>query len=69
VVEADNNATMIHYISNTQMVGACDMVLVNVDCDYSGYWCDVTRTWPGSGQFSDTQRVLYELRANGADGH
>jgi hypothetical protein len=31
VVAADN----IHYISNTQMVGACDMVLVmlvNVDC-------------------------------------
>lgn len=61
VVAAGRNATIIHYVQNTQLVRAGEMVLMDAGCEYGGYSSDITRTWPAGGRFSDAQRVLYEV--------
>lgn len=39
-----------------------DLVLADVGAETAGGWAaDVTRTWPVSGQFSPSQRALYDL--------
>lgn len=35
--------------------------VVVTGCSVSGYCSDLTRTWPVTGQFTDAQRVLYEI--------
>lgn len=61
VVATGNNATIIHYIKNTQVLKHGELVLVDSGCEYHGYASDITRTWPVSGKFTDAQRVLYEI--------
>ncbi|XP_017042019.1 xaa-Pro aminopeptidase 3 [Drosophila ficusphila] len=61
VVAAGKNATVIHYVSNSQLVGAQDLVLMDAGCEYGGYTSDITRTWPASGHFTEPQRTLYEM--------
>ena len=36
-------------------------MLFDAGCEYHGYVSDVTRTWPIGGQFTASQRDLYEL--------
>lgn len=61
VVASGRNATIIHYINNNQLVQRGDMVLMDAGCEYSGYCSDITRTWPISGEFTEPQKVLYEV--------
>ncbi|XP_039288365.1 xaa-Pro aminopeptidase 3 isoform X1 [Nilaparvata lugens] len=61
VVATGNNATIIHYINNTQHMRHGQLVLVDSGCEYHGYASDITRTWPVNGKFSSAQTVLYEL--------
>ncbi|KAH8325789.1 hypothetical protein KR067_008172 [Drosophila pandora] len=61
VVASGRNATIIHYVTNNQVVGEQDMVLMDAGCEYGGYTSDITRTWPASGVFTDPQRTLYEM--------
>lgn len=61
VVAAGRNATIIHYVQNTQLVRDNDMILMDAGCEYGGYSSDITRTWPANGRFDDAQRVLYEV--------
>lgn len=61
VVAAGANATIIHYIQNTQLARSGEMILMDAGCEYGGYSSDITRTWPVNGRFTDAQRVLYEV--------
>lgn len=61
VVASGRNSTTIHYINNTQIVKDGDMVLLDAGCEYGGYSSDITRTWPVNGNFTEPQRVLYEI--------
>lgn len=61
VVASGNNATTIHYITNSQIAHNGDIVLMDAGCEYGGYTSDITRTFPVSGHFTDAQRVLYEI--------
>lgn len=64
VVASGQNSTTIHYINNTQIVQAGEMVLLDAGCEYGGYSSDITRTWPIDGSFTEPQRVLYEIVLN-----
>ena len=64
VVASGKNATTIHYINNTQIVRDNEMVLLDAGCEYGGYSSDITRTWPVNGNFTDPQKVLYEIVLN-----
>jgi Xaa-Pro aminopeptidase len=52
-------------LHNLDRVGTCrvgDLLLADVGAESDTGWAsDVTRTWPVSGQFSASQRALYEL--------
>ena len=38
-----------------------DLLLIDAGCSYGYYNADITRTFPVSGQFTDEQRLLYEI--------
>lgn len=61
VVASGRNATVIHYVQNSQRIADGDMILMDAGCEYGGYSSDITRTWPVTGRFNDAQRVLYEV--------
>lgn len=64
VVAGGKNATIIHYINNTQIIEDGEMVLLDAGCEFGHYTSDITRTWPINGSFTDAQRVLYEIVLN-----
>ena len=37
------------------------LVLIDAGCEYQHYAADITRTFPVSGEFSPTQRALYDI--------
>ncbi|XP_017963761.1 xaa-Pro aminopeptidase 3 [Drosophila navojoa] len=61
VVAAGRNATVIHYVNNTQILQPQELLLMDAGCEYGGYTSDITRTWPVSGQFTEPQRTLYDM--------
>ncbi|XP_073828850.1 xaa-Pro aminopeptidase 3 [Musca autumnalis] len=61
VVASGSNATTIHYINNTQLLKSNELILMDAGCEYAGYTSDITRTWPVSGEFTEPQKVLYDV--------
>lgn len=61
VVAGGRNATTIHYVNNSQIINAGEMVLMDAGCEYAGYTSDITRTWPINGLFTDAQKTLYQI--------
>ncbi|GAB7365275.1 hypothetical protein MBLNU230_g6356t2 [Neophaeotheca triangularis] len=61
VVAGGQNALMIHYVRNDNLLPKDEMVLVDAGGEYGGYITDITRTWPVNGRFSEPQRELYEM--------
>ncbi|KAI9864229.1 MAG: hypothetical protein M1824_005624 [Vezdaea acicularis] len=60
VVAGGTNALSIHYVQNNDVLSQHDLVLVDAGGQYGGYVTDITRTWPVSRKFTDSQRDLYE---------
>jgi Xaa-Pro aminopeptidase len=60
IVGAGDNATILHYVVNDDVVQDGELVLVDAGCEVAGYTADVTRTWPANGRFSGPQRAVYE---------
>ena len=61
IVGAGANATILHYIDNTDAIGEDDLVLIDAGAEYGYYTGDITRTWPASGQWRPEQRKVYDL--------
>ncbi len=61
IVGGGDNATILHYSSNSEAIGDGDLVLVDAGCEVHGYASDITRTWPVNGKFSDAQKEIYNL--------
>lgn len=36
-------------------------IYFSLGCEFGGYCCDLARTWPVNGNFTDPQRKLYDL--------
>lgn len=60
IVGSGPNATVLHYRRNDRKLADGDLVLIDAGCEYGYYASDVTRTFPATGKFSDTQRAVYE---------
>ncbi|CAJ0960451.1 unnamed protein product, partial [Mesorhabditis belari] len=60
VIAGGARANVIHYMDNNASLHNGDTVLVDAGCDAEGYVSDITRCFPVSGEWSDSQRVLYE---------
>ncbi len=61
IVGGGNNACILHYVQNDQILRKGDLVLVDAGAEYESYAADVTRTFPVSGRFSKAQAELYEI--------
>lgn len=61
IVAGGNNANTLHYINNSDVFGADDLVLIDAGCEYKMYASDITRTFPVSGAYTRPQRDVYEM--------
>ena len=61
VVAGGRRANTLHYINNDQILKDGDLVLMDGGCELNGYPCDITRTWPVNGKFTDAQKELYQI--------
>ena len=61
IVGGGENACILHYSKNTDLLKDGDLVLVDAGCEYKGYASDITRTFPVNGIFSPEQKVIYEI--------
>lgn len=61
IVGSGPNATILHYRKNDRRMEDGELLLIDAGAEYAYYACDVTRTFPVSGRFSEPQRILYEL--------
>ncbi|CAD6503580.1 BgTH12-03240 [Blumeria graminis f. sp. triticale] len=60
VVAGGQNALVIHYVRNDDVLRSKEVVLVDAGGEYGGYITDITRSWPIRGKFTDSQKDLYE---------
>lgn len=70
IVGSGPNACVLHYVDNHRVMDSQDMVLLDGGAELGLYAGDVTRTFPVGGQFTATQREVYDLvrRAHGEAG-
>jgi Xaa-Pro aminopeptidase len=61
IVGGGANATVLHYVTNEDVLRDGDLVLVDAGCELDGYAADVTRTFPVGASFSPEQAAVYEV--------
>ncbi len=61
IVGGGDNATILHYIENSEPLKKGELLLIDAGCEIDGFTADVTRTFPIDAEFSPAQRALYEV--------
>jgi Xaa-Pro aminopeptidase len=61
IVGSGENATILHYTVNDQVIREGDLVLIDSGAELRMYCGDITRTIPASGRFSAVQRQVYDI--------
>ncbi|MCG9889925.1 MAG: aminopeptidase P N-terminal domain-containing protein [Thermosynechococcaceae cyanobacterium MS004] len=61
IVASGENACILHYTTNNRQMQEGDLLLIDAGAAYHYYNADITRTFPVNGQYSQEQRMLYEL--------
>ncbi len=61
IVAGGDNATILHYDTNREVLRAGELVLVDSAAELDLYASDVTRTWPVDGRFTGEQLAIYEI--------
>ncbi len=61
IVAGGDNANILHYTENSDVLTNGDLLLIDAGAELAGYAADITRTFPVSGKFSEPQKTLYEL--------
>ncbi|MDM7859567.1 Xaa-Pro aminopeptidase [Alteromonas sp. ASW11-36] len=61
IVGSGENACILHYNENDAALQSGDLVLIDAGAELYGYAADITRTFPVSGRFSESQKALYQL--------
>jgi len=64
IVAGGKNACVLHYVENSAILRAGELVLVDAAAEYAGYAADITRTFPVNGHFTGEQRAIYEIVLN-----
>ena len=59
IVAAGDNANVLHYVRNRDVLRSGELLLVDAGCEHGFYTADVTRTWPIDGRFTDAQKRVY----------
>lgn len=61
IVGGGANACILHYIANDDELHDGDLVLVDAGGEYENYACDLTRTFPVNGRFTEAQAQVYDI--------
>lgn len=61
IVGGGENGCILHYTENNQILNDGDLLLIDAGAEYEGYACDITRTFPVCGEFTEAQLELYDL--------
>ena len=61
IVGGGENGCILHYTENNQVLKDGDLLLIDAGAEYQGYACDITRTFPVSGEYTEPQLELYNL--------
>lgn len=61
IVARGDNATILHYRENCELVRPNDLVLIDAGAEVDYLTADITRTFPASGKFTAEQRAIYDL--------
>lgn len=61
IVGGGDNACILHYIDNNQVLNDGDLVLIDAGCELACYASDITRTFPVNGKFSKAQAEIYQI--------
>lgn len=61
IVGGGDNACILHYVENNQLLKDGDLVLIDAGCELDYYAADITRTFPVNGKFSDEQKAIYNI--------
>ena len=56
IVAGGNNANVLHYIENNSPLKKGELPLIDAGAEYGLYACDVTRTIPIGGKFTEVQK-------------
>ena len=64
IVGGGENACILHYTQNNQVLNAGELVLIDAGGELEGYAGDITRTFPINGSFTDDQAALYQIVLN-----
>ena len=64
IVASGQNATILHYPSQKDIVKTNDLVLFDVGAAKNYYASDISRTYPAMGKFSELQRKIYDIDLN-----
>lgn len=61
IVASGPRATVLHAPVTDRRLGDGELVLIDVGAEVGCYACDVTRSYPVNGTFSEAQRAVYEI--------
>jgi Xaa-Pro aminopeptidase len=61
IVAGGENACILHYVENNQLLKQEDLLLIDAGCEFEMYASDITRTFPISGKFSPAQAQIYQI--------
>lgn len=59
IIASGANSCVLHYIENSEVCKAGDILLLDVGAEYANYNADMTRTIPVNGKFTKRQKDVY----------
>lgn len=60
IVGSGPNSCTLHYSASSRVMRDGEILLIDYAPEYDHYTCDITRTWPVNGHFSERQAELYD---------
>lgn len=61
IAASGKNATVLHYVENSDELKDGDLMLFDLGVYYHNYASDVSRTYPINGKFTKRQKEIYEV--------
>ncbi|MBD62840.1 MAG: Xaa-Pro aminopeptidase [Gammaproteobacteria bacterium] len=61
IVAGGENACVLHYVDNSEILKDGELLLVDAGCEFKLYASDITRTFPINGKFNSPQLGVYEV--------
>ena len=65
IAASGKNACVLHYDKKDAVIKDGDLILFDLGAKWNGYCCDVSRSYPANGKFTDEQKLLYNIVLDG----